>query len=200
MCIFIAIFYISLYKQLLPPTFLLCLGFILALSIVILLPVTYIMAIHLFYKKEWKKAVLLAFLGVLWVPFGFVLILSPLSHQSSEFEGVNNVRDCDGHPPDCLIMLAHKTKNASVCEEMLFNIDSGLKDRCYKNVALATSDSLICKLIKNSGDRADCYSSNAFSTGNASVCDNIESAYEQSRCKDSAKNSWIWSILKNFLG
>ena len=80
---------------------------------------------------------------------------------------------------------------------MLFNFDSGLKDRCYKNVALTTSDSSICALIKDKNDMADCYSSYAFGTGNESVCDNIASAYEQSRCKDSAKNSWIWNIMKN---
>lgn len=179
-----------------------CTGIIFILSIFIVFPIPYILAIRFLFKGELKKAAILAISGMLWVLLiPSVLVVS--SSQPGEFDNMDEASDCDFNPrqSSCLISVAYNTKNASICEEnVLFKLDMNLRDRCYSNVALATDNATICSLINDRSDRDKCYSSYAFKTGDASACDNVESPWEKDDCEDSAGNSWIYNIMKNFLG
>jgi hypothetical protein len=92
------------------------------------------------------------------------------------------IRECKGKQTNilrdqCLVELASETNKKEVCGELEFFS----KDSCYKDVAIANDDELVCGFIDGRGFKDDCYYQIAVSEPYKKVCELISNENTQSR-------------------
>lgn len=80
-------------------------------------------------------------------------------------DGDNNRKD------SCLMQLAYKTKDPSVCEDVS---SQSSKDSCYSSYAIRTNDSNICPKVSEQERRNNCYLTIAKKTGDENLCKEIK--------------------------